>query len=386
MNRLSAHTTSGFAALFLFCVLLSLLYVPACNEVATQSSERPAAPVSVATVVQKDVPVLLKAIGNVEPYNSVEVKSQVGGQLMRVHFVEGQDVQKGTPLFTVDPRPYETALKQAEANLAKDTAQMENARLEARRNEEMAAQGIISQQTYDQAETNFTALEAGVKADAALVENAKLQLKYCYINSPITGRAGDLIVDEGNIIKANADTPMVVINQIQPIYVTFSVPEQYLAQIEKYSSGRKIEVQAFTGEGEPPVAGELSFVDNAVDTATGTIKLKATFANKEKRLWPGQFVTISIILTTEPNAVVVPSQAVQAGQQGQYVFVVKNDLTVESRPVVLGRTIDSESVVQDGLKPGERVVTDGQLRLTSGSKIEIKTDSEIAGAPESQRE
>ena len=327
-----------------------------------------------AAVIQKTVPLQLRAIGNVEAYSTVGVKSQIGGVLMRVHFKEGQDVGNGALLFTIDPRPYEAALKQAEANLAKDIAQLENAREEVRRYSELVKKGYVAQEQFDQIRTNFAALEATVNADKAAVENAQLQLKYCYIYSPLTGRTGSLISYEGNLIKANADTSMVVINQIQPIYVTFSVAEQYLTEIKKYMATEKVKVNAIIGTDEPhPVEGVLTFVDNAVDTATGTIKLKATFANQEKRLWPGQFVNVVVTLSTQPNAIVVPSPAIQAGQSGQYVFVIKSDLTVESRPVVSSRTLDGETIIEKGLQSGERVVTDGQLRLVPGSKVEIKS-------------
>ena len=292
---------------------------------------------------------------------------------MRVHFKEGQDVSKGALLFTIDPRPYEAALKQAEANLAKDIAQLENAREEVRRYSELVKKGYVAQEQFDQIRTNSAALEATVNANKAAVENAQLQLKYCYIYSPITGRTGSLISYEGNLIKANADTSMVVINQVQPVYVTFSVAEQYLAEIKKSMAREKVKVNAIIGTDEPhPVEGVLTFVDNTVDTATGTIKLKATFTNQEKRLWPGQFVNVVVTLSTLPNAIVVPSPALQTGQDGQYVFVIQSDLTVESRPVVPSRTLDGETIVEKGLQPGERVVTDGQLRLVPGSKVDIK--------------
>jgi multidrug efflux system membrane fusion protein len=339
-----------------------------------------AVPVIVATAVQKTVPVQLRAIGNVEAYSTVGVKSQIGGELLRVHFREGQDVNTGAILFTIDPRPYEAALKQAEANLAKDAAQLENAKEEARRYAELVKKGYVAQQQYDQVRTAFAALEATVNADKALVENARLQLKYCYIYSPITGRTGSLMANQGNLIKANADNPMVVINQIQPIYVTFSVPEQYLPEIKRYMSGGNVKVDAVIADDtHHPVEGVLTFVDNAVDSATGTIKLKATFANSERRLWPGQFVNVVTMLTTQPNAIVVPSQAIQTGQGGQYVFVIKGDLTAESRPVVLSRSLDGETALEKGLQAGEKVVIDGQLRLVSGAKVEIKQGE---GAPE----
>jgi multidrug efflux system membrane fusion protein len=305
------------------------------------------------------------------------VKSQIGGTLIRVHFREGQDVNKGALLFTIDPRPYEAALKQAEANLAKDKAQLENARKEVQRYAELVKKGYVAQEQYDQISTNAASLDAIVNANIAAVENARLQLKYCYIYSPLTGRTGDLAANEGNLIKANADTAMVVINQVQPIYVTFSVPEQNLSDIKKYMSAGKLTVEAFLSkEDESPEQGVLTFVDNAVDTATGTIKLKATFANKGRKLWPGQFVNTVLTLTSQPDAIVVPSQSIQSGQKGQYVYVIKSDLTVEDRSVAVGRALDGETVIEKGLQADEKVVTDGQLRLLPGAKVEIKKKNE----------
>jgi multidrug efflux system membrane fusion protein len=332
--------------------------------------------VTAGIIIQKAVPVQVRAIGNIEAYSTISVKSQIGG-ILRVHFREGQDVSKGDLLFTIDPRPYEAALKQAEANLAKDTAQLENARVEVNRYAELVKKGYVAQEQYDQIRTNADAFEATVNAGKAMVENAHLQLKYCYIYSPINGRTGNLIVNEGNLIKANADTSMVVINQVQPIYVTFSVPEQNLSEIKKYMLYGKVKVQAFITKGEDnPEEGILNFVDNTVDVATGTIKLKATFVNKGKRLWPGQFVDVVMTLTTQPNAIVVPSQSIQTGQKGQYVFIIKNDLTVEDRPIIVGRTLNSETIIEKGLQSGEKVVTDGQLLLVPGAKVEIKTSTE----------
>ncbi len=357
--------------LLLMAAMISA-FVGACAKKAPPPKKQ-AVPVMIATVVQKTVPVQVRAIGNVEAYSTVGVKSQIGGELAQVHFREGQDVKKGDILFTIDPRPYEAALKQAEANLAKDNAQLENAREEVRRYAELVKKGYVAQEQYDQIRTNNAALEATVNADTAMVENARLQLKYCYIYSPITGRTGYLQSNQGNLIKANADNPIVTINQVQPIYVTFSVPEQYLAEIKKYMATGKMKVQAVIGNEESdPEEGVLTFVDNAVDVATGTIKLKATFANSGRRLWPGQFVNAVMTLTSQPNATVAPSVAVQTGQKGQFVFVVKSDLTVESRPVTVSRTMNDESVIDTGLHAGEKVITDGQLRLVPGATVEIK--------------
>ncbi|MDH5202624.1 MAG: efflux RND transporter periplasmic adaptor subunit [Nitrospirota bacterium] len=358
-----------------FTVWMSLFLICSCGK-SGQPVKKEGVPVAVSTVVQKTVPVQIRAIGNVEAYSTVSVKSQIGGELLRIHFKEGQDVKKGALLFTIDPRSYEAALKQAEANLARDTAQLENARVDARRYAELVKKGYVAQQQYDQVQTNAAALEATVLADKAAVENARLQLSYCYIYAPLNGRTGSLLSHQGDMIKANADNPMVVINQIQPIYVTFSVPEQNLKEIKKYMTAGKLKVEAIiSGYEDSPAQGIITFVDNTVDISTGTIKLKGTFENNEKRLWPGQFVNVVLTLTAQPDAVVVPSQAVQTGQEGLYVFIVKSDLTVESRPVVTGINLGGEVVIEKGLKPGEQVVTDGQLRLVPGAKVEIKSET-----------
>jgi multidrug efflux system membrane fusion protein len=332
-----------------------------------------ALPVEVAPAVQKTVPVELRAIANVQAYSTVTVKSKVGGELIRVHFTEGEDVKKGDLLFMIDPRPFEAALNQAEANLQKDLAQAKHAQEDARRYEFLIHKGVVPQQQYDKFRTDADALEATVLADKAAVENARIQLDYCSIHSPIDGRTGSLMVKQGNIIKAD-DITLVVINQITPIDVAFSIPEQYLSEIKKYMASGKIQVEALipTNE-EHPEKGIITFIDNAVDSSTGTIRLKGTFANHERRLWPGQFVNVVLTLAIEPNVIVVPSQTIQTGQAGQYVFVVKSDFTVESRPVVVGRSVNGEVVIQKGLQANENVVTDGQLRLYPGARVEIKT-------------
>ncbi len=355
-------------------IAVSAAFLGSCsNGSSSQQPKKPPVPVLTGPVVQKTVPVQLTAIGNVEAISTIQVKSQIGGTLHKVHFKEGQDIAKGSLLFTIDPRPYEAQLKQAEANLAKDKAQLENAREEARRYEELVKKGYVAREQYEQYRTNAAALDATVNADQAMVENAHLQLKYCYIYSPITGRTGNLIAAEGNLIKASADTAMVVINQIQPIYATFSLPERYLAEIKKYMAQGKVTVAAYLSKDDKsPEQGVLTFVDNTVDPATGTIKLKATFPNAQKRLWPGQFVSVAMTLTTQPNALLVPTSAIQTGQSGQFVFVVKSDNTVDSRPVTAGLAINDETVIEKGVNPGETVVTDGQVRLIPGAKVEIR--------------
>lgn len=364
-------------------IAISAAFLGSCsNGNSSQPPKKPVAPVSVGTVAQKTVPVLLTAIGNVETVSTIQVKSQIGGILDKVHFKEGQDVAKGSLLFTIDPRQYEAQVKQAEANLAKDKAQLENAREEAQRYGELVKKGYVAREQYEQYRTNAAALEATVNADKAMAENAHLQLKYCYIYSPITGRTGNLIAAEGNLIKASADTSMVVINQIQPIYVTFSLPEQNLPEIKKYMAQGKVTVGAYLSKDDKtPEQGVLTFVDNTVDPTTGTIKLKATFQNAQKKLWPGQFVNVALTLTTQPNALLLPTSAIQTGQSGQFVFVVKKDNTVESRPIAAGRAIGDETVIDKGVTPGETVVTDGQVRLVPGARVEIKNNAGVGLKP-----
>jgi multidrug efflux system membrane fusion protein len=329
----------------------------------------------VAHVIQKTLPVQLRAVGIVEAYSTVSVRTQVTGTLTNVHFKEGQDVKKGELLFTIDPRPFEAALKQVEANLTRDLAQLENAVQQARRYGELVKKQYVSQEQYDQIRTNAGALEAVVQADRAAVENAKVQLGYCYLYSPVTGRTGSLLVNEGNLVRVNDATPLLVINQVSPIYVNFTLPEQNLQEIKKRMAGGKLGVQAILPQNEAlDEQGALGFVDNAVDRTTGTIRLKATFANDARRLWPGAFVNVLVTLAMQPDAVVVPSQAVQTGQEGQHVFVVKSDQTVELRKVIVNRTVNSEAVIDEGLKPGETVVTDGQFQLAPGVKVEARKE------------
>jgi multidrug efflux system membrane fusion protein len=296
----------------------------------------------------------------------------VAGEISQVHFTEGQDVKKGDPLFTIDPQPFEAALKQAQANLERDKALAKNAEADKKRYEFLISKQAVARQQYDQIRTNAEALEATVRLDEAAVENAKVMLNYCFIRSPIDGRTGNLLITRGNVIKAN-DVPLITINQITPIYVAFSVPEQSLAEIKRYRAKGAFKVEALPpNDAKGAELGTLTFIDNTVDQATGTILLKGTFANRQRRLWPGQFVDVVLRLAVQPDAVVVPSPAIQTGQQGQYVFVIKPDLTVEVRTVVVNRTLNNESIIDKGLKAGEQVVTDGQLQLVPGAKVEIK--------------
>jgi multidrug efflux system membrane fusion protein len=329
-------------------------------------------PVTTATATLKTVPIQVHAIGNVEAFSTVSVKAQVAARVEKAYFTEGQDVRKGDLLFTLDRRPSDTALQQAEANLAKDQAQLENAKAEAERYTKLFQEGIVSKEQYDSMRTNADALAASVRADEAAIEKARIDLSYCTIQAPIDGRTGALLVHPGNLVKDN-DATLLVVNQIHPIYVTFSVPEQYLADIKRYRGEGPLKVEVIIPSQEQhPAQGLLTFIDNAVDNTTGTIKLKGTFENPDNRLWPGQFVNVALTLTAQPNAVVVPSQAVQTGQVGQYVFVVRQDMTAEYRPVVAGNNIAGETVIQKGIQAGETLVTDGQLRLVPGMKVVIK--------------
>jgi multidrug efflux system membrane fusion protein len=419
---------SGISGL-LFTTLVFLL---SCSgKDSTKSGKDVSVPVMVGTVIQKAVPVQIRVIGNVQAYSTITVKSMVGGEISQVHFSEGQDVKKGDLLFTIDPRPFEAGVKQAEANLARDIAQVgqveadlakniasvkqaeanlerdmaqaENAKIEARRYESLIEKQVVSRQQYDQYRTNAEALEATVRADKAAkesaeaavrsskaalenaravvradeaaVENAKIQLGYCFIRSPMDGRTGNLLVKRGNVVKAN-DIDLLTINQINPIYAAFSVPEQNLPEIKKYMAGGPLKVEVhLSNDTSGAEHGVLSFIDNTVDKTTGTILLKATFSNKGRWLWPGQFVNVVLTLTTQPDAIIIPSQAIQSGQDGQYVFVVKSDLTVDLRPVVVNRTLNNESIIEKGLRDGEKVVTDGQLQLVPGAKVEVKGSS-----------
>lgn len=401
-----------------------------CSDRAGGAQQAPAAPppipVRVGTVEEKVVPVQVTTVGTVQAYTTVAVRPQVAGQIVGVHFKEGQDVKRGDLLFTIDRRPLEAAVRQAEANLGRDRAQLrqaeaalgqrqaevaqtqanlerdlaqlEMARVQERRYHALVEKELIAREQYDQARTNLAALRATVQADRAAVDNARasaraaeamvanaraaieaneaaldtarLQLAYTTIRAPMDGRTGSVLVQAGNVVKEN-ETDLVVIAQVRPIYVSFAVPEQHLTAIKQYLARGELRVEALLGGGQHRAVGTVTFVNNTVDPATGTIQLKGTFANADNLLWPGQFVEVVLTLTAE-RAVVVPAQAVQAGQRGPFVFVVKDDLTVESRPVTPGRRLTGELVIEDGLAPGERVVTDGQLRLVPGARVEIK--------------
>lgn len=331
-----------------------------------------AIPVTVAPVAQKTVPIDLTAIGSASAYSTVSVESQVNAVVEAVHIKEGQFVRKGDLLFTLDARPFEAALAQASANLARDQAQEELNDLQARRYLELYQAGVGTKEQYDQMQANADAQRAAVRADQAAAQAAQLQLDYCKIYSPLDGRTGAVQVDPGNIVKQNDQPVLIVINQISPIYVTFSVPEQYLGPIEKFMARGTLRVEATPYGDTRAETGHLTFVDNTVDNTTGTIKLKAAFPNADQRLWPGQFSTMLLRLAQDENATIVPSQAVQTGQNGDYVYVVKRDSTAEMRPVKVARTVGGDSVIASGIRPGEIVVTDGQLSLIPGIKVQVR--------------
>jgi multidrug efflux system membrane fusion protein len=353
----------------------------ACGGGGRQAPVRPSVPVTVGKVVQKTMPVTFRAIGHVEAIATVAIRVRIGGELQKVWFAEGQSVAQGATLFTIDPRQYEAALRLAQAQLAKDRALLEKAEADIKRYEGLVKQDFVTKEQYDQIIATAASLRAGVAADQANVDNATLQLAYCTITSPVEGRTGNLMIKPGNLVTANDSKELVTINQTRPIYATFSVPGQLLPDLTR-NNGSRVGVTASLPQNVgSPEEGTLTFVDNAVDTATGTILLKATFANKDERLWPGQFVDIVATLGQEANRIVAPASAVQTGQQGQYVFVVKADGTVELRPVKVDRIDEAEAVIHTGLTAGETVVTDGQLRLVPGAKVEIKSG---LGAAEKQ--
>ena len=335
--------------------------------------ERPkdtsAVPVMVAEVERTSMPVELQAIGTGQAFQTVSVESQVAGIIKEVHYQQGQFVQKGDLLVTLDKDPSLAALAQAEAALARDKAQLQLSQVELKRNDELFREGIISQGEHDQSQATFSAAQATVRADEAAIQTARIQLSYCSIYAPISGVTGAQLVFPGATVKANDAPVLVVINQVSPIYVNFSVPQQYLEPIKRFMARSRLPVKATPPGATQPENGFLTFVNNTVDTTTGTIRLMGQFGNTDHRLWPGQFSNVVLNLGEQQNALVVPSQAVQAGQQGDFVFVVKQDMTAEVRQVKVGHTINNKSEVLEGLSAGETVVTDGQVRLVPGTKV-----------------
>jgi multidrug efflux system membrane fusion protein len=365
-------------------------------------------PVLTARVEQKSMPVTLPGVGTVEAISSVQIRAQVTGQLSTVHFAEGQDVQKGQPLFSLDPRPFQAALQQAEAVLARDTATLQNAQAQQARAENLFQRGLIARDQFETQRAGAAALAATVAADAAAIETARLNLQYVDIRAPISGRTGTLGVHAGDLVRANDTIPLIVINQLSPVYVTFSVPGRYLTDIRLYQARAPLPVVAVApagstpggsapaapaagpagdaaraGASDPAVArGVVSFIDNMVDQATGTIRLKGTFANADHQLWPGAFVQVTLQLTTDTDALVVPATAVQTSQDGQFVYVVKADRTVDMRTITTERQVGDQVVIAQGLSAGDVVVTDGQLRLTPGARVSERGGADGGRGPD----
>jgi multidrug efflux system membrane fusion protein len=383
---------------------MALISVGCQQQQAKPQMGPPVVPVSVATASQESVPTELRVVGTVEASAIVQVKSQVAGELIKVGFAEGQNVAKGDLLFQIDPRPYEDALRQSQANVSRDRAQITQAEAalardaaQAKFNESDAARyaelqkaGVVSKSQSDQSRTsadvareatrvsqaNIESYRAALAADEAAVAAARLNLSYCEIHAPISGRTGNLLVHAGNLVKAN-DVPMVIIHQVAPIFVNFGVPEQHLAAIRRLNANRRLSVRAIARDNpDHPATGSLAVIDNTVDSATGTIHLKGAFDNRDGTLWPGQFVTAVLTLDTIQNATVIPAEAVQNGQQGQFVYVVKADNTVENRPVTPGRAFGKRIIIEKGIAPGESVVIDGQMRLFPGAQVRTVQPSE----------
>ena len=328
--------------------------------------------VTVAQVIQKTMPVEVTAVGNVEAISTISIRAQVAGEVQNIDFREGDFVKKGQVLLTIDPRPYEAALAQAKAALARDKATGKYNRAQAQRYKTLFDQGVIPAEQVDSYTSAADASDAVVNADEAAVKTAELNLEYCTIASPIDGRTGTVMVKAGNLVKV-ADVPIVVINQVNPIYVNFTVPQQYWPNIKEDIERRALQVTVTIPQNSGrPVEGTLTFVDNIVDSTTGTIHLRGTFENSQNRLWPGLYVSVLLTLSQQPNATVVPAQSIVTTQQGSYVYVVKANNTVEQRTVLPNRTIDNDTVVEKGLQPGEVIVTDGQVNLVPGAKIEAK--------------
>jgi len=377
-----------FSLLALFIILVSL---PACGkkeavQAATPGgvSGRPPAPVVVASVEQRDIPVQITAIGNVESYQTVQIRSQLNGQIEKIFFKEGQDVHKGQLLFQLDKRPFQADLEKAMGTLRHDEAQAENSRLQAERYSHLEKQGVISREQADLIRSQAKADASAVYADKAALDAARVQLQYTDITAPIDARTGAVMINLGNLVKAN-DTPFLVqLNQITPIYVAFSIPEDQLSEVRRYSVAQ-LNVLAYPkGQSSNPSEGRLTFIDNGVDTQTGTIKLKATFVNKDRRLWPGEFVDVALNLSTRKDAILVPTKAIQTGQQGEYVYVVNPQNIAESRALKTVGTHQNYTVVAEGLNAGEQVVVNGQLRVAPNAKVAVQnagSGSAPANAP-----
>jgi membrane fusion protein, multidrug efflux system len=339
---------------------------------ARAQAPAPAVPVTAGTVRAENVPVFLHGIGTVQAYNTVAVKTRVDGQIIKVEFKEGQEVKQGEPLFQIDPRPYQAALEQAQAAKQKDEAQLAGAKLDLNRYAKLLGSGYQTRQSYDQQTALVAQLQAAIKGDEAQIDTAELNLGYADIRSPIDGRLGARLVDKGNLVHSNDNTTLVTITELKPIFVSFTLPQENLDAIRQSQQKAPLVVRAYSGDGTTLLSqGQLTLIDNSIDQATGTIHLKARFDNQDERLWPGEFVSLRVILKVLPNVATVPSQTVEEGPNGQYAYVIKSDDTVERRAVTVASIQDGIAVVSKGLAPGERVVVDGQYRLTEGARVKI---------------
>lgn len=349
---------------------------PATDKSVAKVGGKPPTPVLVAKVTTRTMPVTIRAIGTIQALATVSVRSRVDGQIMETAFTEGQTVAKGAPLFHIDPRPFQARLREAEANLARDRANLEKAQGDFQRYQSLSGKGFSSQQKFEEARAAVNGLSATIRAGQAAVDIAKLNLEFATVRAPLNGRTGSVLVQAGNLVKADDSQPLVVINQVDPILAALSVPEGHLVEIKRRLAEGTLAVEATVPDSNrPPNRGRVVFINNAVDTQTGTILLKAEFQNADGFLTPGQFVRVVIEMDSIRNAHVVPERAVQSGQKGNYVFVVNTtDMTVQPRQVIPGPSIDDFVAIGDALQPGDTVVTDGQLRLFKGAKVTFKTD------------
>jgi membrane fusion protein, multidrug efflux system len=338
--------------------------------VATDQDAAPAIPVTVGVVTARDVPVLLQGIGTVQAFNTIAIKSRVDGTIVAVDFTEGQEVEAGTRLFQIDPRPYQAALAQAKATKAKDTAQLESAQLDFERSSKLLSRGFQTQQTYDQQRATVGQLKAAIEGDQAQIETAELNLEYTNIRAPVSGRLGARLVDIGNLVRAGDATPLVMMTQVRPVFVTFTLPQQNFEDVRDRQVKEPLAVKAYTSDDTRELAtGRLTLIDNAIDALTGTIRLKAQFENADERLWPGQFVNVRVVLDTRRAVPTVPAQAVQDGPDGPIIYVVGADDTVHRKAIEVAAVQDGVAAVTKGLTLGERVVVAGQFRLTEGARI-----------------
>jgi multidrug efflux system membrane fusion protein len=373
----------GFAAVLALAAAAVLWRLSPNTQVEPAAAQAPAPgiPVTAGTVAAQDVPVFLLGIGTVQAYNSVSIKSRVDGQIVQIDFKEGQEVKQGDPLIQIDPRPYQAQLEQAQATKQKDEAQLAGAKLDLERYAKLLGTGYQTRQSYDNQTALVAQLQAAIKGDEAQINTAKLNLSYADIRSPIDGRLGAKLVDKGNLVHANDNTPLVTITEVKPIFVSFTLPQETLDDLRENNTEAPLVVYAYSGDGKKQLAeGKLTLIDNAIDQATGTIHLKARFDNDDEQLWPGEFVSLRVILSTRRNVATVPAQTVQNGPNGHYAYTIKPDNTVERRAVEVASIQDGIAVVTKGLTPGERVVVDGQYRLTDGARVNPAAGRSPSGA------